>query len=77
MIKDILNYCNKKINEGHKVKVHISRLDTNEVYDALMGIYVDGKLNRTIEIENTTNVELDKIQNCIQEDINKKTLYLI
>lgn len=77
MIEPILKFCNDEIEKQNKVRIHISKLDTDKEYDAVIGVYVNDKLKRIFELENITNPLLEEYQKKIIEEINKKKLYLI
>ena len=78
MIEEIKNYTLNKLHEG-SVKVHITKIDfpENKKYDTVLGIWVDGEFDKTFELENITNKEIDEFIVELNNHIHKNTLYLI
>ena len=78
MFKNIIDFVIEKYMEGN-VRVHISQIDypENQKYDTVMGVYLNGELIESFELEYISNKEIGDLKVQLQDTIRRNTLYLI
>ena len=79
VFEEIKDYSLKKYEENNFVKVHITKLDypNTHKYNTVCGVWINGELTETYELENISNKEIDDFLNETENLVRSKTLFLI
>lgn len=79
VLTEIQEYSLQQYEENNNVRVHITKVDypNNHRYNTVCGVWVNGELTETYELEDINNNEIDAFIKETDELVRSKTLFLI